>query len=245
VRADPTIWSLGGSIPLADKLKHSLDVYYVGFQSYQAKLNDVVGEENRHSLGVRSFGKAGKRWSYNSEFIYQFGDLAGNSISAFNVETDWKYILKTKVRTLLGLKLDISSGDREQGDGLIQTFNPLFVNPAIYSLAGLNTPANLTSLHPNVTFVFDRMTVFVDYAFFYRTSLNDGLYTPPRFLLREANGQSDRKIGDTFGLQMSYTFSRNTSFDLRTTYFISGDFIEASGPAENTFYIAPTFNFRF
>jgi hypothetical protein len=242
---DPTIWSLGARIPLTKKKKHSLDVYYVGFQSSQAKLNDVLGEENRHSLGVRSFGNAGKRWTYNTEVIYQFGDLARSDISAFNMETDWKYLLKTEIRTLLGLKLDISSGDREQGDGLMQTFNPLFVNPAIYSLAGLNTPANLTSLHPNLTFIFDKMTVFIDYAFFYRTSLNDGLYTPPRFLIREANGLSERKIGDTFGLQMIYQINRNISFDLRTTYFIAGDFINASGASENTFYIAPTLSFLF
>jgi hypothetical protein len=89
------------------------------------------------------------------------------------------------------------------------------------------------------------MTVFIDYAIFYRTSLNDGLYTPPRFLIREANGLLERKIGDTFGLQLSYVLNRNTSFDLRTTYFIAGDFIKASGDSENIFYIAPTFNFRF
>lgn len=243
--ADPIVWSLGGRIPLNIKTNHSLDLYYVGFQSNQVKLNDVIGEENRHSLGVRSFGSAGKRWTFNTEVIYQFGDLAGSAISAYNLETDWKYSLKTKTRTVLGLKLDISSGDKEEGDGQLQTFNPLFVNPAIYSLAGLNTPANLTSLHPNVTFIFDKITFFMDYAFFYRTSLNDGLYTPARFLIREANGFSERKIGDSFGLQMSYYLNRNTSFDLRTTYFVAGDFINASGTSENTFYIAPTINFRF
>jgi hypothetical protein len=89
------------------------------------------------------------------------------------------------------------------------------------------------------------MTAFIDYAFFFRSSENDGLYTPPRFLVREAGGITDRKIGDTFGLQFSYDINRNISFDLRSTYFISGDFIKASGASENIFYIAPTLNFRF
>lgn len=243
--ADPIVWSLGGRIPLGQKSTHTLDVYYVGFQSDQVKLNDVVGEENRHSLGIRSFGNAGERWTYNTEIIYQFGDLTGNSLTAYNIETDWKFVLKTRVKTLLGLKLDISSGDREQGDGKLQTFNPLFVNPAIYSLAGLNTPANLSSLHPNVIFAFDKMSLLIDNAIFFRTSLQDGLYTPPRFLVREANGLSDRKIGDTFGLQFNYEFNRNISFDRRITYFIAGDFIKASGDSENIFYMAPTLNFRF
>jgi hypothetical protein len=59
-RADPVVWSLGARIPLTKKADHALDFYYVGFQSDQVKLNDVIGAENRHSIGIRSFGSAGK-----------------------------------------------------------------------------------------------------------------------------------------------------------------------------------------
>jgi len=132
------------------------------------------------------------------------------------------------------------------GDDKVQTFNPFFVNPALYSLAAVNTPANSTSLHPNFTvYPAKGISIFVDYALFYRTQANDGLYAPPRFLSREANGLTEKHIGDVLGLQFTYEINRNISFDIRSSYFIAAKFIEATGESENTFYVAPTANFRF
>ena len=70
------------------------------------------------------------RFSYNTEIIVQLGAHDGNSVRAMNIETDWKYYLrKVPGRPALGLKIDWSTGDRKQGDGVIQTFNPLFCQP--------------------------------------------------------------------------------------------------------------------
>lgn len=243
---NPTLWGVGAQFPI-NNLNSNLELYYMGFNSETASFSDVFGEETRHSLGLRSYGTLGKRFSYNTEIVYQFGDLGGNTISAFNLETDWKFaLINTNWRPTIGIKLDWSTGDRETDDGKLNTFNPLFVNPAIYSLAGVNTPANLTSFHPNITiFPFDKFSIFMDYALFYRTSSADGLYTPPRFQIREANEIGENHIGDALGIQINYEFNRNISFDLRATYFIPGKFVEASGASESIFYIAPTLNFRF
>ncbi|MEO0725483.1 MAG: alginate export family protein [Bacteroidota bacterium] len=223
-----------------------IDVYYLGFSSNLARFNDVVGEEQRHTLGIRSYGDIG-RFSYNTELIYQFGEIGDSDISAYNFEADWQYILQQDGwKPTIGLRLDWSSGDAAVEDGKVQTFNPFFVNPAIYSLAAVNTPANSTSLHPNFTFYPAKdLSIFVDYTLFYRTRETDGLYSPPRFQSREANGLSERHIGDVVGLQIMYEFNRNISFDLRSSYFLAGKFIKATGDAENTFYIAPTLNFEF
>jgi len=122
----------------------------------------------------------------------------------------------------------------------------MFVNPAIYSLAAVNTPSNLTSFHPNLTiFPSEGVSIYMDYALFYRTRANDGLYTPPRFPLREPNGVDEKHIGDVVGMQANWEANRNVSFDLRVSYFIVGKFIEATGSAENTFYIAPTISLKF
>ncbi|MDT0607723.1 alginate export family protein [Croceitalea rosinachiae] len=243
---NPQLWGFGMQFPVYN-LNGDYELYYLGFKSKTAGFSDVFGEEKRHSIGFRSYGAIGKRLSYNTEFIYQFGDLDGSTISAFNLETDWKYKLINMVwKPTLGLKLDWSTGDREIGDGKLNTFNPLFVNPALYSLAGVNTPANLTSFHPSLTvFPFDQFSIFVDYALFYRTQSADGLYTPPRFQNRQANGIEENHIGDALGIQLNYEFNRNISFDLRSTYFIAGKFIKSSGESENTFYIAPTLSFKF
>ena len=177
----------------------------------------------------------------------QWGELGNSDIFAYNIETEWKYtLIENGWKPQLGIKADLSSGDKRTGDGRVGTFNPIFVNPAIYSLAAVNTPANITSLHPNFTvYPIEGLTIYMDYAFFYRTEANDGLYAPPRFLTREANGLRTKHIGDVFGLQISYEINRNISFDLRSSYFIAGQFIKASGDSENTFYIAPTMSFKF
>ncbi len=243
---NPQIWGAYFQIPF-DPLLNNSELYYIGFRSTLSGFSDLFGEEIRHTLGIRRFGQIGEHLTFNTELIYQFGELEGSTISAFNLESDWKYIFtNTKWKPTLGLKLDLSSGDREIDDGKLQSFNPLFVNPAIYSLAGVNTPVNLTNLHPNITFYpLKGMYVNIDYALFYRTSREDGLYAPPRFQDRMANGLNEKHIGDVIGLIASYQFNRNISFNVRSSYFLPGSFIEASGDAETTFFIAPTLGFKF
>lgn len=242
---NPVFWGLytQGPSPIQGGM---LDLYYLGFNSVFSTFSDVQGEETRHSLGIRSSGSLGD-FSYNTELIYQFGTIGDSDISAFNLEADWKYqVASTRWKPTIGVKLDFSTGDRTLADGKVQTFNPLFVNPAIYSLAAVNTPANITSFHPNLTVLpIDRVSVYLDYALFYRTQETDGFYSPPRFQTRPADGITPKHIGDVVGLQINYEINRNVSFDLRSSYFIAGAFIEATGSLENTFYIAPTLSFKF
>ena len=243
---NPETWGVYFNIP-SKKVAVTDELYYIGFRSKRAGFSDVFGEEMRHTIGLRRVGKIKERMTFNTELLYQFGTLGDHTIRAFNIETDWKFLFtKWKMRPMLGIKLDFSSGDRALADGRIQTFNPLFVNPAIYSLAAVNTPANLSSFHPNITFFPAKgLSIYADYALFFRTSRADGLYAPPRFQARPANGLSDRHIGDALGISIQYIANRNTTLSIMSSYFIPAAFIEASGPSENTFFIAPTASFRF
>lgn len=88
---NPTIWGAYLKENFIGK-PGNLDFYYFGFNSNTSTFNDVTGEETRHSVGVRSYGKNG-RLSFNTELIYQFGVLGESDISAYNFEADWKYTL--------------------------------------------------------------------------------------------------------------------------------------------------------
>lgn len=239
--SNPQIWGIYIEVPV-DFIPLTNELYYIGFRSPAAGLSDVFGEEIRHTIGLRRVGNVGKQLTFNTELIYQFGRLGESKIRAFNIETDWKYIFtQTKWRPIIGLKLEFSSGDRAIGDDRLQTFNPLFVNPAIYSLAAVNTPANLTNIHPSITFFpAKNVSVFIDFAWFFRTTIADGLYTPPRFQIRTADGFDERHIGDALGGVVSYTLNRNISMSLVGSYFIPAGFIKVSGPSAPIFFFAPT-----
>ncbi len=242
--ANAMLWGIYNQLQVGrnNDVSHTIDLYYVGFQSDFSAYSDVSGEETRHSIGVRSSGSINRQFLYNTEFIYQFGDLAGNNISAFNFETDWKYVISVENwRPTAGLKLDWSSGDGEVGDGNLNSFNPMFVNPATYSLAAVNTPVNLLSFHPSLLlFPSKEWLVNVEYAFFYRTKKSDGFYSPPRIQSRMADGISDRHIGDVFGLFLQYTPNSNLSFDIRSSYFLPATYIDLSGPSDPIFQFAAT-----
>ena len=242
---NPQVWVADLKFPIKN-LNGTNEIYYIGFQSKRSSFNDVSGKEIRHSIGIRRFGLLGRRFSYNTELVYQFGDIANNTISAYNIEADWKYaFINLKWTPKIGLKLDWSSGDKSSGDDKIQTFNPLFVNPGIYSLAAVNTPANLIAVHPNVTiYPLEGCSIYMDCSLLYRTEKNDGLYAPPRFQVRQANGIDEKRIGNVLGINLKYEISYNLEFELKSSYFIAGDFIKRSGPANNTFYISPTLSFK-
>jgi len=243
---NPELWGLYFQFKIGGDAGKT-ELYYLGFQSDRSRFNDVVGEETRHTIGLRRFGKLGERWHYNTELVYQFGDLAGQDIRAYNIETDWRYeLIHTRWQPSIGLKLELTSGDNRAGDGKINSFNPMFVNPASYSLSKTITPVNIISIHPSITLrPTEKLNVYVEWAMFWRESRNDGLYQPPRFLAREGNGTREKKIGNQLGVKVGYEWSRHLSFDLDVSYFIAGDFLEETGEAENILHIAPTLSFKF
>ncbi|WP_299674697.1 alginate export family protein [uncultured Tenacibaculum sp.] len=243
---NPKLWGLYSQFKIPG-FNGMNEIYYLGYQNNNATFNDVTGEENRHTLGLRRFGKIGKRFQYNTELIYQFGKLGTNDVSAFNLESDWHYkLINTNWLWNPGLKLEYTSGDKNIGDGKINTFNPLFVNPAYYSLAASITPVNLISLHPSISAKpTEKLKIYAEWAFFWRASENDGLYQPPRFINRLSNGITARDLGNQFGFKASYEFNRHLSFDLDMSYFIAGTFQENNGNSENIFHFAPTLNYKF
>nr|WP_299343734.1 alginate export family protein [Allomuricauda sp.] len=244
--SNPKLWGVYTDFKVG-KILGKTQLYYLGFNSDFSSFSDVSGEETRHSIGIRRYGTLGKRMIFNTELVYQFGELGDATISAFNFEFDYKYVLiNTPWKYTFGLKFDYSSGDRDQGDDKLQTYNPMFVNPALYSLAAVNTPVNLNGLHPNFKiYPFKDFSIYMDYAFFFRSSKDDGLYTPPRFQIRTADSGSSAYLGSAIGMKILYEINRNIEFEWRSTYFIPGDFVKESGESESIFYTGPTLEFKF
>ena len=243
---NPELWGVYSQFKI-EKDVGRMELYYLNFQTPTSFFNDAMGSDKRHTVGLRRFGKIGKSWSYNTEIIRQFGETGGKNVSAWAFETDFHFTFyEMKLQPELCLKFDILSGDKENGDDKIQTFNPMFTNPAYFSLAATIGPLNMIEFHPSFSFKpTEKMKIYVEWASFYRYSKTDGVYAPPRFLTRDGQSTDERFIGNQLGLKYEFEIDRHLSFGLDLSYFLAGEFLERTGEAENVFHLAPTLSYKF
>src|SRR5205823_5863899 len=90
-----------------------------------------------------------------------------------------------------GVRFDVASGDRSAASPNLQTFNPLFPSGAYFNLTGPFGPSNIIDLHPTLDLTLtDKLTFSADWNFFWRQSLEDGVYRLSGALL--ASGQTSR-----------------------------------------------------
>jgi len=111
-----------------------------------------VAAERRTSIGTRVSGRAGA-WDYNWEAIVQFGHFGDDDIRAWTVATETGVTFFDVLwRPRLALSANIASGDKDPGDGKLQTFNPLFPRGNYFSEDATLGPRNFFNVHRFVTF---------------------------------------------------------------------------------------------
>lgn len=79
--ANPELWGLYSQFKIEKDVGKN-ELYYLGFHSPASFFNDAAGEDKRHTVGLRRFGKIGKSWRYNTEIIVQFGETGGKDVRA-------------------------------------------------------------------------------------------------------------------------------------------------------------------
>ncbi len=233
----PYTWGVGLTANTA-KVLGKTTIYYIGFDALTVKYNDGINPETRHTIGLRRFGNVGKRFKYNTEFNYQFGKFGAKNISAFSIEGDWHYnFIDAKFKPDLGIKLDYMSGDGNQNDDNLGTFNPYFNNPAYFGLITQVGAMNMFDIHPTIKLnLAEKFSMVVEADFYWRAELNDGLYGGSKALLRASNDNKSRFIGWQSGLKLDYELNRNITFSNETYLFMAGDFIKETGDSATTFY---------
>lgn len=233
----PYTWGFGLTAN-TKKILGKTTLYYIGFDAKSIKYNDGISPETRHTIGLRRFGNLGKQFRYNTELNYQFGKFGNKNISAFSIEGDWHYnLINTKFKPEFGLKLDYVSGDKNQGDDKMGTFNPYFNNPAYFGLILQVAAMNLFDIHPSIKLqLSEKFSATAEADFYWRAQRNDGLYAGSKALLRASNNSKNRWIGWQSGLKLEYEINRHMKLSNETYYFVAGDFVKETGDSNNTFY---------
>ena len=224
----------------------NIDVYYLGIRKETAAWADVKGKELRHSLGSRIWGRT-KRWSYDFEELFQFGDIAGSSIRAWTLSSSNSYQLGDNEKApTIGLKTEMISGDKRPGDNRIESFNPLFPRGAYFGYAALIGPSNLFDIHPSIGVpLSSAVSVFADYDIFWRYSLHDGIYTPGVAMIYPAEDGTSKFIGHQVSGTLEYIPNPFLFIRVETTWFKAGDYLKSVGAGKNIYYFGVTTTFRF
>jgi hypothetical protein len=231
-----------------------IDTYYLGDALKDAFYFQGVGDEVRHSVGVRFFGGY-RRLDWDMEAILQFGEFDDNTILAYNVSIGGGYTvpeLPTRPRFTFGL--DVSSGDRRELDGDLQTFRPIVFRGNYSGEAAFLQLSNTIKVHPGVDLhLRPDMYLYFDFPFFWRMSSQDGLYSPGGFLVAGPIPEQQRVFLDPagnlvvlpqidehyVGFQPSVYYvwqvTQYLMFSASYAHFFLGDFLEKVGQGDADF----------
>jgi hypothetical protein len=164
----------------------AVELFYVGHSLRGAVYGRGAGDETRHSLGGRVWGRPAP-WDYSVQAGYQFGSFGSADIRAWGVATETgRAFASLPGRPRFAVRADVASGDR--GDAAtLQTFNAPYPALNYFSEAATFAPGNSFDLHPYLE-VRPARTVAaaagVDLVWRFRTSdaiyrAGGGLLVPP------------------------------------------------------------------
>ncbi|NMH28635.1 alginate export family protein [Flavobacterium silvaticum] len=225
----------------------SAEVYYLGlYRESVSYETDLHGNETRHSIGLRIANQIGN-WKYDLEGVYQFGRFAMTDISAWTASINTAYrFTSLPLKPEIGFKTEIISGDKQSGDGKIETFNPLFPRGAYFGLAAIVGPSNLIDVHPSINMQLAKgLSWSVDYDAFWRYSDQDGLYAPNSSLIFPAGNSGDKEIGQQLATDFSYEPNAFLYFRAEFTWFPAGDYLKSVTPGKDILFTGITMQLRF
>jgi hypothetical protein len=187
-------WGIYSTRPWTATSRNQVDAYYFGLDRKSASFDRGFGHEVRQTVGTRIASRDPTSTvgriaipHFDVDAVYQFGTFASANIRAWSVASEFGCILPALTFTpRIGIRSDISSGDRTLKSGDLGTFNPLFpIGNYFGVLADTGTgPINFRDVHPEVRlFLPHSVSVDTDWLIWWRQSLGDGVYGVPGNLI--------------------------------------------------------------
>jgi len=229
-RAEPGqwFWGLYTTGPALSWL--GLDLYVLGRLRKTAAFEQGTARELRHTFGTRLWGSPAG-WDYNVELAYQTGTFGQGTIAAWMIASDVGYTADVlPARPRFGAQANAFSGDASLASADLQTFNPLFPRGAYFSQANLIGPLNLVDLHPSMTLrPVGALEILIDWDFFWRESLQDGLYQPSTELQVAGAGNPARYVGSQGAVLVQWQITRHAALSATYSHLFPGPFLRFAG----------------
>lgn len=231
-------WGVYATGPVFQEVA-GLDAYYLGRFRADAAFEQGSERELRHTLGVRAWGEP-LGWDYNVELVYQTGTFGTGKIDAWMAAADIGYTYANlPARPRFGFQVNAMSGDLNPLTANLQTFNPLFPRGAYFSQANLIGPINLIDFHPGVVLnPIEGLAITIDWDFFWRASLEDGLYLPSTQLQVAGAGNPERHLGSQGAILVQWQATRHASIGGTYSHFFAGPFFRHAGLVRDVVFVA-------
>lgn len=245
VNRKSSLWGIYSTHAAAKML--NIDLYYLGIDRAEAGFDEGVAAETRHTVGTRLWAN-GNELLYNFEIGYQLGRFGAADIRAWGGSMDIGYrFANLNGAPTVKLRSDFISGDDVKGDGKLGTFNALYPNGGYFGMNPQAGPANLLSIHPNLTWnPFRKVLLSLETVFYWRQSLQDGIYRPDGTLSLGSSNSESRYIGTAYISTVSWQISPFLSYNAGVQYFKTGDFINDVIPQhKDVFFISSLIAFKF
>jgi len=244
-----TFWGMG-TTRSRPKQRGGESVFYIGLDRKRGVFDQGSGRETRHTFGFRAFGQF-PVFDYNLDAFLQLGHFktsgVANTIRAWAVSSDLGYVVRhTNLKPRIGLRADITSGDRDPKDHLLQTFNPLLPGTTYSDTIGLIGAPNSIALFPNLKMLpKQNITMTFGPAFFWRQSTRDGIYGINVSPLRTGQLSRSRFVGTQPSFRLDWSIQRHWSYTLTLSAFETGNFLKETPPGKSTSYVTSWLTFKF
>lgn len=225
-------YGLYGTLPLTPAW--NIDLFAFGLETDDRSLAGEAGDEQRYTFGTRLFGRQqALDWSWN--LAGQTGHLGNASIRAWALSSDTGYTFAHPWQPRLGMRIDAASGDRELGDGKVNTFDPLFPRNGVYGEASLTTLSNLIVVGPTLGFSPWRTLRFEPGVFeVWKQRAEDGVYMPGMSMLANTRG-TGRHVGTIYRANTRWLATPNLTLDVDLKYYDVSSAIKDAGGEDSSF----------
>ncbi|WP_442981302.1 alginate export family protein [Rhizobium sp. S152] len=209
---------------------NELSAYYALYDRDGAHYLDAAGDEERHVFDVRFAGNS-NNFDWDVEGMGQLGTVGSSDIKAWAIGARVGYTFTDAAWTpRLGLQFDVASGDRNPGDGNVETFNPLFPNGYYFTLGGYTGYSNLIHLKPSITVKpTEKLSVTTAVGLLWRMTTADAIYTQPSIPVANTAGHGNSWTGAYVQLRADYSFTPNLTGALEAVHYNAGSTIRNAG----------------
>ena len=187
-------------------------------------------------------------WEYEGEFAFQAGQVSDLDLTAFAAHIGGGYNFKCPWSPRLFAEYNYASGDHNQTDGDIETFQNLFpTNHPRYGFMDLFSWQNLHDLELSLKAKPCKQVVLEgDLHGFWLANTNDAWYRSNGVTkVRPITPSASSYVGSEIDLLVTYQPVKFLNIWAGYSHFFAGDYLNATGPSDDADYgyVQATINF--